>query len=65
MSCKHDHVCMNAHVHRTSTMSNQKHLTVHNFMQHPSNDMSAQIDICKTQTEISKISLKNAKEKTP
>ena len=55
MSWKHDHVCVNAHVHGTSTMSNQKKLDCSQFMQRPSNDMTAQ-------TDIGKISVKNAKE---
>ena len=52
MSLHHDQVCVcvNAQVHRTDTMSNQK-LDCPQLMRNLSNDMSAQIEIGKTDNQ--------------
>ena len=44
------YVCVNAQAHRTDTMLNQK-LDCFHLMQNLSNDMSAQVEICKTDNQ--------------
>ena len=63
MSVHHEQmcVCVNVQVHRTDTMSNQK-LDCSQLMRNLSNDMSAQIEICKTENQQNLTQRRKSKE---
>ena len=64
MSLHHDQmcVCVNAQAHRTDIMLNQK-LDCLQLMQNLSNDMSAQVEICKTDNQQNFTQRRKRKEK--
>ena len=65
MSLQHDHMCVCECPCPSHKYHVESKLDCSQLMRNPSNDMSAQIEIGKTRTEISKISLKKMQKETP